>query len=93
MKLLVGRRNLKDIMQKVALLACKRSVIQKFSFKYRALSVLHQWAITERLVSSRHGFVSEKTWYLIFHTVIQVSIMHQPATPKCTFGFPVHFAF
>jgi len=48
-------------MQKVALSACRRSVIQKFSFKSGALSVLHQWARTERLVSSKHVFVREKT--------------------------------
>lgn len=48
-------------MQKVALLAFRKPVIQKFSFKYGALSDLHPWAIPERLVSSGHGFVSEKT--------------------------------
>lgn len=60
MKLPVGRRNLKDIMQKTALVTYRRTVIQKFSFKSGALSVLHQWAATERVVSGSHCFVREK---------------------------------
>lgn len=47
MKLPVERRNLKGIMQKIALVTYRQSVIQRFCFKSGALSVLHQWAATE----------------------------------------------
>lgn len=80
-------------MQKVALLAFRTSVTKKFSFKQKVLSVLYQWALPVRLVSSRYGCVSEKTQYLIFHTVDPGLKMHQPATLKCPFGFSSAFCF